>query len=68
MVLTSGGIAHQRAWEKRKILHRDISINNILLLGSMDDTVGLLCDWDLAKTQQQLTDSTPTQGVRSVCS
>ncbi|KAI0704232.1 hypothetical protein C8T65DRAFT_741188 [Cerioporus squamosus] len=56
--------AHQRAW-KKKILHRDISVNNILILGSMGDTVGLLCDWDLAKTQHQLEDSNPTQGMRS---
>ena len=67
MVLTSCGIAHQRAWEKKKILHRDVSINNILLLGSMEGSVGLLCDWDLAKTEQQPDDNDPAQGVRLVC-
>ncbi|TFK80177.1 hypothetical protein K466DRAFT_533234 [Polyporus arcularius HHB13444] len=55
---------HQRAYQ-RKVLHRDISLNNILIVGFGDDCIGLLCDWDLAKTLQQLEDSNPTQAVRS---
>ncbi len=58
-------IGHHRAYE-RKILHSDISMNNILILGSGDDCIGLLCDWDLAKTLGQLEDSNPTQGKRAV--
>ncbi|RPD60619.1 hypothetical protein L227DRAFT_525850, partial [Lentinus tigrinus ALCF2SS1-6] len=59
-------IAHERAW-KLGILHRDISIGNILLLDidGGQDARGLLADWDLAKTKEQLEDFSPTQIFRS---
>ncbi|RPD60632.1 hypothetical protein L227DRAFT_611163 [Lentinus tigrinus ALCF2SS1-6] len=57
-------LGHQRAWVKCKILHRDVSINNILLLGTGADCRGLLCDWDLAQTEEQLNDYETTQGLR----
>ncbi|KAG9317721.1 hypothetical protein JVU11DRAFT_1937 [Chiua virens] len=38
--------AHSHAFEKAKILHRDISAGNIILT---DDGRGLLIDWELAK-------------------
>ncbi|KAI0704244.1 hypothetical protein C8T65DRAFT_830866 [Cerioporus squamosus] len=52
---------HINAPGRGRFLHRDISVNNILIMGSRGDTVGLLCDWDLAKTEQQLEDSNPTR-------
>ncbi|KAH9039778.1 hypothetical protein EDB85DRAFT_1813484, partial [Lactarius pseudohatsudake] len=42
-------IAHRDAFEKCKILHCDISPNNILLTESADFNGGLLIDWDLCK-------------------
>ncbi|KAH9025840.1 hypothetical protein EDB85DRAFT_2149458 [Lactarius pseudohatsudake] len=42
-------VAHRDAFEKCKILHRDISPNNILLTESADFDGGLLIDWDLCK-------------------
>ncbi|RPD75866.1 hypothetical protein L226DRAFT_461736, partial [Lentinus tigrinus ALCF2SS1-7] len=58
-------IAHERAW-KLGILHRDVSVGNILLLDFGEDRViGLLADWDLAKTKEQLEDFSPTQIFRS---
>lgn len=38
-------LAHTEAIENAKILHRDISVGNIII----SDRGGLLIDWDLAK-------------------
>ncbi|KAH9024988.1 hypothetical protein EDB83DRAFT_2203070, partial [Lactarius deliciosus] len=40
---------HRDAFKKCKILHRNISPNNILLTESTDFDGGLLIDWDLCK-------------------
>ena len=49
-------------WEACKLLHCDVSAGNILIynLDDLDDpetneVVGLLADWDLAKTEDELT-------------
>ena len=36
------------------VLHRDVSVNNIMILedGVFDD--GILCDWDLCKFKEQM--------------
>ncbi len=53
-------IAHIYAWETHKILHRDISVHNILIYypqqsdGTEGGAIGLLSDWDLARTERQL--------------
>ncbi|KAJ8475426.1 hypothetical protein ONZ45_g15613 [Pleurotus djamor] len=39
-------VGHQQAYEKCKLLHRDVSAGNILILGNGN---GLLSDWDLAE-------------------
>ena len=41
----SFSLAHTEAIENAKILHRDISVGNIII----SDRGGLLIDWDLAK-------------------
>ena len=42
--------AQQYAWQAHKILHRDISIGNILIWYNKDQRPqGKLADWDLAK-------------------
>ncbi|KAF9262618.1 hypothetical protein L218DRAFT_394084 [Marasmius fiardii PR-910] len=51
-------VAHKDAYEKARILHRDISIGNIVIL---PDGTGRLIDWDLCKS---LDDKTPRQGQR----
>ncbi|KAA1476355.1 hypothetical protein DENSPDRAFT_932995 [Dentipellis sp. KUC8613] len=50
--------AHEDAWYKAGVLHRDISVNNILILetGSNDNITrrGILNDWDLCKYKEQM--------------
>ena len=43
-------LAHTEAFENAKILHRDISIGNVII----SDCGGLLIDWDLAKSIEDL--------------
>ncbi|KAI0634546.1 hypothetical protein C8Q77DRAFT_1073101 [Trametes polyzona] len=50
---------HRTAWEKAGILHRDVSVGNILLYDDITENGEervqvLLSDWDLAKTKEQL--------------
>jgi len=40
--------AHHWVWETSEILHRDISVNNIMFYRKDGRTLGVLCDWDLA--------------------
>ena len=49
-------IGHQEAWEKAGVLHRDVSIGNILIDTAADpsDPVGFLCDWDLCRYKEEL--------------
>ena len=47
--------AHKEAFEKAKILHRDISVGNIIIT----ERGGLLIDWDLAKDTEK-----PEKGSR----
>ena len=49
-------------WEACKLLHCDVSAGNILIHNPRDldkpetnEVVGLLADWDLAKTEDELT-------------
>ncbi|EKM60992.1 uncharacterized protein PHACADRAFT_204140 [Phanerochaete carnosa HHB-10118-sp] len=58
--------AHEQAWERAEILHRDISIGNIII--DIDSLAtkrpkGLLCDWDLSKSKDRI--GRTTQTVRS---
>ncbi|TFK81461.1 hypothetical protein K466DRAFT_667102 [Polyporus arcularius HHB13444] len=61
--------AHQFAWEECGILHRDISVGNILLYRDPANPkgvrIGFLADWDLAKTREQLKKSSATLASRS---
>ena len=43
-------LAHTEAIENAKILHRDISVGNVII----SDRGGLLIDWDLAKDMEDL--------------
>ncbi|KAG7085459.1 hypothetical protein E1B28_003020 [Marasmius oreades] len=42
--------AHQGAYQDAKIIHRDVSVGNILILA---DGKGVLIDWDLSKSLEQ---------------
>ena len=70
---------HRDAWVKARILHRDVSVNNILIdidpadrapgsddgRGSDGDVRGFLNDWDHCKYANELA-SGPVQQSRSV--
>ncbi|EPT00195.1 hypothetical protein FOMPIDRAFT_1050020 [Fomitopsis schrenkii] len=43
--------AHYWVYETSKVLHRDISMNNIMWYRRGDEIIGVLCDWDLAEDQ-----------------
>ncbi|KAL7283894.1 hypothetical protein ACG7TL_001166 [Trametes sanguinea] len=59
--------AHQMAWVHHNVLHRDLSVGNILIHDSdgKSEAVGLLSDWDLAKTKEEVLDPRPSQKFRS---
>ncbi|KAF9809234.1 hypothetical protein IEO21_07463 [Rhodonia placenta] len=61
--------AHKDAWEKAYVLHRDISVGNVLLEDYIDEkgkpqVRGILNDWDMAKLRIEL-GGKPTQASRS---
>ncbi|KAI0077504.1 hypothetical protein K474DRAFT_1595916, partial [Panus rudis PR-1116 ss-1] len=63
-------LAHQYAYEDAQILHRDISENNIVILAERDAegdevTTGVLIDWDLSKSLEQLKSNKFSDGNRS---
>ena len=65
--------AHSIAWVKAGILHRDVSVGNILILDedpqglpNPKTSKGLLADWDLARTREELENPAFTQTTRSV--
>lgn len=57
-------IAHQDAWEKARVLHRDISAKNILLhinsktASDGSNTIAFLNDWDLCRYEKELGSAT----------
>ncbi|OSD02562.1 hypothetical protein PYCCODRAFT_1410479 [Trametes coccinea BRFM310] len=61
--------AHQMAWVHHGILHRDLSVGNILIYDSATrsgpQAVGLLSDWDLAKTKEEVFSPWLSQESRS---
>ncbi|KAI1786029.1 hypothetical protein LXA43DRAFT_840492, partial [Ganoderma leucocontextum] len=58
--------AHLGAWEGAKILHRDMSVGNILI----DPTTrrGMLIDWEMSRLASELEDSPGTWRFRSALS
>ncbi|KAH9928470.1 uncharacterized protein BXZ73DRAFT_78291 [Epithele typhae] len=63
--------AHQDAWNKADVLHRDVSVNNILIVEKNGTPSGVLCDWELCKRKdemgkvQRIPDRTGTWQFRS---
>ncbi|CAL1715090.1 unnamed protein product [Somion occarium] len=57
--------AHEDAWVKAGILHRDISDNNILIFFVDGRRCGLLIDWDLCKYASELQERKATHKNRS---
>jgi RIO-like serine/threonine protein kinase len=62
MLITS--VAHTAAYNKARILHRDVSAGNILIT---DQGGGILIDWDLSKKVKEYADPKPRQHSRTVC-
>lgn len=63
--------AHKHAWKEYGILHCDISAENILILYIVRDetvvqSVGLLCDWDLARRRVDIIYPAITPQARAV--
>jgi serine/threonine protein kinase len=56
-------VAHADAYNKARILHRDIRARNILI---SDSGAGILIDWDLSKKVQDNPDTRPGQYSRTV--
>ncbi|KAI0071909.1 hypothetical protein K474DRAFT_1701321 [Panus rudis PR-1116 ss-1] len=46
--------AHHWVWTKAEVLHRDISVYNIMFRRRNGGVEGVLCDWDLAATKTYL--------------
>ena len=62
--LSRVNLAHKETYDKARILHRDISVGNILITG---DGSGLLIDWDLSKHVKKLDENPqPRQSERTV--
>ncbi|KAM5535281.1 hypothetical protein V8D89_011087 [Ganoderma adspersum] len=71
-VTMSAFSAHSIAWVVAKILHRDVSVGNILILDENPQELpnpktsqGLLADWDLARTKEELENPAFTRTTRS---
>ncbi|KAI9062416.1 hypothetical protein FKP32DRAFT_1652984 [Trametes sanguinea] len=70
-------LAHEEAFKNAQIIHRDISVGNILILPGSDGTIdgyrGLLADWELSKRREdeekepRHPDRTGTWQFMSVC-
>ncbi|TFK81249.1 hypothetical protein K466DRAFT_558117 [Polyporus arcularius HHB13444] len=57
MLMVDALYAHRSAWVIARILHRDVSVSNIMIYevgrGKVI-RVGILCDWDLCKYAEQM--------------
>ncbi|RDX49414.1 hypothetical protein OH76DRAFT_529428 [Lentinus brumalis] len=62
LVFADAVYTHSQAWEKAKVMHRDISLGNMLI--NPDNRAGLLIDWDLARVECEL-GSGPTEPERT---
>ncbi|CAL1698397.1 unnamed protein product [Somion occarium] len=45
---------HHWAWTVAEVLHRDLSISNVMFHRRRGRVIGVLCDWDLAETKKYL--------------
>ena len=59
----TASVAHTAAYDKTRILHRDVSAGNILIT---DKGGGILIDWDLSKKVKEYVDPKPRQHSRTV--
>jgi hypothetical protein len=69
--LTLTGVqGHRDAWLSARVLHRDISVGNIMINAESpeDDPEGFLNDWDLCKFAEDLDKPASQPAGRSVSS
>ena len=64
MILSIHCTAHSKAYTLRGVLHRDISVGNIMINARTNK--GLLTDWDLSKCVIKLNMRAAQPGGRSV--
>lgn len=67
VVLSGALIAHEDAWTKAHVLHRDISVNNVMIKRTgpeQGQVIGILIDWDLCKHEKDI-EKGVTQASRS---
>nr|VWP01809.1 Uncharacterized protein [Ganoderma boninense] len=46
--------AHTKVWKDAKVLHRDISVGNIMIRVEGEKRTGFLIDWDLSRLESEL--------------
>ena len=65
VILSIRRTAHYEAYTLKGVLHRDISVGNIMIDALTGR--GLLTDWDLSKYVEELDSEAAQPGGRSVC-
>ncbi|KAK7686751.1 hypothetical protein QCA50_010351 [Cerrena zonata] len=50
---------HHWAWQVAGVLHRDVSVTNIMFYRTPNGIVGVLCDWDLSDTKEDIGEEKP---------
>ncbi|KAH9856223.1 hypothetical protein C2E23DRAFT_508120 [Lenzites betulinus] len=65
MAIRDGVRGHQQAWEEAHVLHRDVSLGNILINDELDDDalehVGFIHDFDYSSMEPDDTDPAPSE-------
>ena len=52
-------LGHRWAWDEAGVLHRDVSITNIMFYRTLEGIIGVLCDWDLSDTKEAIGEEKP---------
>ena len=52
-------LGHRWEWDEAGVLHRDVSITNIMFYRTLEGIIGVLCDWDLSDTKEAIGEEKP---------
>ena len=47
-------LAHHKVWKDAKVLHRDVSVGNIVVRTEGEERTGFLVSWDLSRLESEL--------------